>query len=211
MSSKKKKNPKNEIINDKKISSVIEVKEKDNKIVYVLILLIAILLGLLIFFAIFNKKECEECKKCDDSPIEIEVEPKYQLINFAGFRFKMPLNWDFVSDNSTYTISDNESKIFISFEEIKEDYEIFSSTDYQLNFLEKIQTSDNIKIDKSEKLDKYYLYEGKYNDYNYLIIAVGNDKKTVLVKTQFIDKLSFDNEKNNIIEFVLTSIKKSEE
>ena len=208
--SKKTKKSNNTIKKDEKISSVIEVKEKDNKLIYIFILIIAILLSLLVYFMFF--KECKiDCSKCNNPVVEIEVDPKYQLINYFGYNFKMPLDWDFVDDNTDYTISDTDNTIFISFEKIDEDFEIFTSNEYQINYLEKIQTSDNIKIDQSKKIDNYYLFEGKYNDYNYLMIAIGNEKKTVIVKTQFIDKLTYDNKKNYVMKFVLSSIKKSDE
>ena len=59
-------------------------------------------------------------------------------------------------------------------------------------------------------MDNYYLYEGSYNNYNYMIVAIGNDKKTVLVKAQFIDKVTFDKLKNDVIDFSLTGITKSD-
>lgn len=208
MSSKKNSKPKNIVRKDEKISSVIEIKEKDNKIIYVLILIIAILIALLVFFAFF--KECKNnCDNCEKSTIEIEVDPKYQLVNYAGFTFKMPLDWNFVGDDSN-NISNKEEKLFINFELINYDYNTFISDEIQRAFLESFQTSDNIKIDNTQKQDNYYLYEGSFNSYNYLVVALGNDKKTVLVKTKFVDKIAFDELKNDVIDFVISSISKDE-
>ena len=210
MSSKniKTKNNKRDTINkDEKISSIIEVKEKDNKIVYVLIIIIAILISLLIYYMFFNKCE-ESCVNCKVSPIEIEVEPKYQLFNYSGFKFKMPLDWDFVNEN--INISNKEETIFISFGVEDVEYETFISDEYQIRFLEQLQTSDNIKIDSTKNYDNYYVFEGNLNNYNYLIVALGNDKKTILVKTQFIDKVTFDKMRDSIIEFATSSIEISE-
>ena len=110
MSSKNNK-PKKEIKKDEKISSVIEVKEKDNKLLYILVIVILILLSLLIYFIFFNKKE-DKCDSCCSAPvIEIETDPKYQLINYEGFRFKMPLDWDFVSNDSIYSIVDTLTEL----------------------------------------------------------------------------------------------------
>lgn len=208
MSSKKNNKPKNVVKKDEKISSVIEVKEKDNKIVYVLILVVAILASFLVYFAFFNKCS-DNCEKCENSTIEIEVEPNYQLVNYVGFKFKMPLDWDFVGDLS-YTISDKDESIFISFDSINYDFESFTSDEIQKNFLESLQTSDNIKIDKSTKQDDYYLYEGTFNNYNFLIIAIGDSKKIVLVKTQFVDKVAYEKLKDNVIEFAKSGIQKAE-
>ena len=213
MSSKKntkKKENKVTVKKDQKISSVIEVKEKDNKLVYVLFIVVAILLSLLIYFIFFKdcKKKSDDCKT---PTIEIEVEPKYQLVNYSGFKFKMPLNWDFADDNNDYTIADNNETIFITFDKVDIEYETFTSNEYQDNYLEQLQTSDNIKIDNSKKEDNYTIYEGSFNNYAYLIVAIGNDSKTILVKTQFIDKITYNDHKNDIIEFATSSIEKSVE
>ena len=210
MSSKKKKTYiKDSIKKDEKISSVIEIKEKDNKLVYILIIIIAILLSLLIYFA-FIKNCKEKNEDCIKPAVPVDIKPKYQLINYAGFKFKTPLDWDFVNDSNDYSISNSEETIFISFENLEVDYETFISNEYQINFLEKLQTSDNIKIINTSKENDYYAYEGDFNNYNYLIIALGNDKKTILVKTQFIDKVTYNKSKNDIIEFAISSINKSE-
>lgn len=208
MSSKNTKNNKT-IKKDEKVSSVIEVKEKDSKLSYVLIIIILVLSSLLIYSFFFNNKK-EECEsKCSAPVVEIEVDPKYQLINYEGFRFKMPLNWDFVSDKNEYNIADKEETLFITLGYVDKDYDSFASNEYQSIFLENIQTSDNIKVEP-KKMDNYYLYEGSYNNYNYMIVAIGNDKKTVLVKAQFIDKVTFDKLKNDVIDFSLTGITKSD-
>lgn len=209
MSSKNSKN--NKVIKkDEKISSVIEIKEKDNKILYILVIIIVLLLSLLLYYMFF--KDCKEKEdSCTVPAVDTKCEPDYQLINYAGFRFKMPLDWDFVDSANNYTISDNNEKIFISFEIEDIEYDSFVSNENQNKFLEKIQTSDNIKIDQSSKNDNYYLYDGTYNNYNYQIIAIGNDKLTILVKTQFIDKVTYDNLKNNVLEFAISGIKKSED
>ena len=209
MSSKNNK-PKKEIKKDEKISSVIEVKEKDNKLLYVLVIVILILLSLLIYFIFFNKKE-DKCDSCCSAPvIEIETDPKYQLINYEGFRFKMPLDWDFVSNDSIYSIVDKEEKLFITLDKEEKDYDSFVSNEYQNIFLENIQTNNNIKIEKSMKESNYYLYEGNFNNYYSLIVAIGNEQKTIIVKAQFIDKVSYDELKNSLIEFATSSIETNE-
>ena len=104
-----------------------------------------------------------------------------------------------------------EETIFITFDYLEEDYEIFKSNEYQINYLEKVQTSDNIKIDSSKEIENYFIYEGSYNNYKYLIVAFGNENRTIFVKTQFIDKVTFDNLKDKVIEFAISSLEKSEE
>ncbi len=186
----------------------IEIEEKDNKIVYILIIVIAILLSIVSYYLFFNKCK-NDCSKCEITPLDNE--PKYQLINYSALTFKMPLNWSFVNDNTDYAITDSDNKIFISMETILASYNLFITNDYQNNFLEEIQTSNNIKIDKSKQEDNYYIYEGTYNSYNYLVIAVASGNRVVLVKTQFVDQATYNKQKKNVVEFVLSSIKKSDE
>ena len=181
-----------------------EVKreEKNNKLVYILFIIIIILVGLLLYF-IFINKEKKECDKCN---APIEEEPKYQLINYANFTFKMPLDWKFINDDSDSGITDTDNSIFISFEVIDESYNMFIQEEYQIDFLENLQTSDNIKIDQIKEYNNCFLYEGTYNNYDYLVVAKGNEKKTILIKTIFSNKSSYDKQRNKIIDFSLSDI-----
>ena len=180
------------------------IEEKNSKIVYILFIIIALLSSLLLYFIFFNKNNIE-CEKCSNI---IEEEPKYQLINYSNFIFEMPIEWNFVED---YNISNSNKSIFINIKSLDEDYNEFISNEYQISFLEEIQTSDDIKISNLKKEDNYYLYEGFYNDYRYLIIAIGNDDKTILIKTQFIDEVTYRKEKAKVFDFSLSGIKKSED
>ena len=183
-------------------------EEKDNKKIYILVLIFIMLLSILLYFLFFNKCKCD-CDKCEKETVE--VEPKYQLINYSGLTFKMPLDWNFVNKEEDYSIIDSKSRIFINMEIINESYELFITDEYQVTFLEGIQTSDNIKIDKSKQEDNYYVYEGSYNNYKYLIIAINDYDKVVLVGTKFVDLSAYNKEKKNVIDFSLSSILKSEE
>ena len=150
MSSNNKKNKtNNNIKKDEIISSVVEMKPKDNRIVYCLCLVIIILISLLIYFIFINtsKTKCE----CDPIEKEVEVLPKHQLINFQGFKFQMPLDWSFVGKENSYEISNTDENLFIVLDSLDEDYEVFKTDTYQKLFLEKIQTSSNTKIEHTNK------------------------------------------------------------
>ena len=196
--------------NDRLVSTVIEKEKKNNNRVIIISLVIIIIVLLICIFLMLLKPNKEKCPICSSVTIkEVEVEPKYQLINYNGFRFKMPLNWNFVSTDNKYEISDVDSKLFISFNYYDTDYSLFSSKEYQRMFLESLQTSGDIKIDSSEELEfnksKYIVYYGTSNSYNYMLVAIGNEEKIILISSQFVDKLSFDNMKNSVIDFVLSS------
>ncbi len=203
----KKANSKEDVL----VSSIIEKEKKCNNKLIVILSIIIVILIIVLLYMFFNKNSCDE-HQCSSVTIkEVEIDPKYQLINYNGFRFKMPLEWDFInSDNNKYEIADKEDKLYIFFNTIDVNYEMFDTGEYQKEFLESIQTSGDIKIDnvkeKEEDNKKYYLYEGKYNDYDYLIIVIGNNDKTILINAKFIDKISYNELKEEVIEFALTAI-----
>ena len=190
------------------VSSVVEKEKKPNSKIIIILSVIILILVCVIIFLIKSNDTDDDSLQCSSVSIkEVEVDPKYQLINFNGLRFKMPLDWNFVSNDSKYEIADEEEKLFIIFDTYNLGYEDFSTSEIQRFFLEQLQTSGDIKIDNSEeKENKYYLYEGSYNSYDYLIVAIGNKDKTVLVKTQFRDKISYSELKNKVIDFVLSAI-----
>ncbi len=204
------KNKKDNTNKDVLVSSIIEKKEKNKPIIYILSI-ITIVLIIILLYTIFTKNNCDEELQCSSVTIkEIEVEPKYQLINYNGFRFKMPLNWDFINNDNKYEIADKDDKLYIFFNIENVDFNLFISNEYQRQFLELIQTSGDIKINlnkvKEESEKKYYLYEGSYNDYDYLIVAVGNKEKTILINAKFIDKISYNELKEEVINFAFTAI-----
>ena len=185
------------------MSDELKREEKNNKLVYILFIIIMVLIGLLSYFVFINKNK-KECDKC----MVVEEPPKisYQLINYSNFTFKMPIDWEFINDSEEYEITNKNNNIFISFEVLNEGYNSFISDEVQLSFLENVQTSDNIKIVQLKKYNNCYLYEGTYNNYDYLMIAIGNENKTILIKAQFLDKISFNNQKNKVIDFALSGV-----
>lgn len=185
------------------------MKDSSKKIFIGLIMVIIILLAIISYFLFFKKSK--ECPKCSAVTIkEVEVDPKHQFINYQGFKFKMSLDWDFVISDKDYTISNKEENLVINLTSLDIDYTTFISSTYQKEYLEKVQTSDNIIINKSNKENKnnvdYYIMEGTYNSYNYLIIAIGNDKKTVLINSQFLNKVSYDKLKSSVIDFAISPL-----
>ncbi len=187
------------------------MKSSNKKIFIGLIIVIIILLSVVSYLLIFKKDK--ECPKCSAVTIkEVEVDPKHQFINYQGFKFRMSLDWDFVISDKDYTISNKEENLVINLTSLDIDYTTFISSLYQKEYLEKIQTSDNIIINKSSKENKdgvdYYIMEGTYNSYNYLIIAIGNDKKTILINTQFLNKVSYDKLKSSVVDFAISPLKK---
>ena len=193
-----------------KKEEIIKNENNNSKYINIILLSIIVILIIIIIIIIFNKDE-KNCPICDSTNNnETVIEPSYQLINYDGFRFKMPLDWNFVSNSNKYEIADKESKVYIYLKSSNMGYESFSEKDYQKEFLEALQTSDDIKIDGSEEKEEgnsnYILYFGTASSYNYLLVAIGNEEKTILINAQFVDKLSYDTLKDKVIEFAKTAI-----
>jgi uncharacterized protein YpmB len=207
--SSKKNNNKEDII----ISSTIEKTKKSNNILIISLLCTIIILFVLLCYYMFFKK-CDKESICSSfavKTVEVEVDPKHQFINYQGFKFRMSLDWDFVSTDNKYEISNKDENLFISLESINVSYDDFKSSAFQKTFLETLQTSGNINIEKEKTAEKdkkeYYLLEGTNNNYNYMITVIGNDEKVILVKTQFKDKVSYDKLKNSVIKFTVSALK----
>ena len=111
------------------------------------------------------------------------------------------------SNIDDYEISNKDENIFISLESIGVSYDEFVSDTYLKQYLEDIQTSGNIKIEKSLNKEKdkkdYYLLEGTNNSYIYVITVIGNDEKVILIKTQYIDNVSYEKLKDVVVDFLL--------
>lgn len=192
------------------VSSVIEKEKKNNYyLVGSLIIIIMILSSFCIYFLFF--RTCENDEKCEEVIVK-EIEVKYQLINYRGFKFVMPLDWDFVSNSDDYLIANSDNNLLISFDSVSMDYDSFLTDVYQKSFLENIQLLNNFKVEKTSQGAKedisYYLYEGTKESYNYMIVAIGNEYKTILVEAQFQDNVSYNKNKESIIDFAISSLKK---
>jgi diphthamide synthase (EF-2-diphthine--ammonia ligase) len=189
------------------------IENNNKKLIYILCVFVVELLGTSIY-GLFIKK-CEECPMCSAVSIkEVEVPPTYQVANYQGTAFKMPLDWNFVDQKDKYAITNKEENIFINIETLQVSFEEFVSSQYQKTYMENLQTSNNIKINKSSDIkeeDKnYYLMEGTYNSYDYMIVAVSKNDETVLVKVQFYDNVSYDKLKDVVLKFALSPLNKHE-
>ena len=91
------------------------IENNNRKLIYILCVFIVVLLGTSIY-GLFIKK-CEECPMCSAVSIkEVEVPPTYQVANYQGTAFKMPLDWNFVDQKDKYAITNKEENIFINIE-----------------------------------------------------------------------------------------------
>ena len=191
------------------VTSTITKKKNNSKTIIICLSIVIVLLSLVIIFLLLNNKSDNGGKCRSVAPIEKEL--KYQFINYNGYRFKMPLDWSFISEENAYEIINEKETMYVTLTTIKDSYEEFITSDYQKEYLEKIQVENNMTINKSSSGESngvsYYYMDGTYNSYNYYVVAIGDDDSVILISAQFIDKLTYTNNKQNIIDFAVSGIK----
>ena len=201
--------------NDIKKTDVLEssviTKKKNNTSTFIYSLIAVIVALILVILFLLNNK-CNKNDKCR-SVAPIEKELQYQLINYNGYNFRMPLDWSFISDSNNYEITNSKETMYMTLNTIKIAYDEFVTAEFQHDYLEKLQTENNIKINKSSSGEtaniKYYFLDGIYNSYNYCVVVVGDEDSVVLISTEFIDKLTYTNLKQVIIDFAVSASKNS--
>ena len=202
---------------EKKVSNEslpIEKNKKSKKgliAIIVLILIIILLATFLVYLLVFKEeKKCEVCEKCPEPEVEIiEKEPTYQYINFDGYRFKIPLDWNFEGNSSDYRFINEEENVYTLISNVDTvSYSTFVSEEYQKIYQETLQTSYSISINNSEEktLDGkyYYLMEGIYESYKYIIIVTENSNGIFLTEAQFENNSVYTNKKQEVIDFALS-------
>lgn len=194
-------------------------KNKDNKIFIIIILSVVtiILLSVVLYFIFFKEeKKCEVCN-CPKPETKVEIqyvekEPTIQYINFLGYRFSMPLDWNFEGDGQEYKFINGEENVYVLISSVDSiDYDTFVSSDYQKVYLEELQTSYDISINRKEEKTKeeinYYLMEGLYDSYDYMIIVTKTDEGIFLTEAQFENNSVYTNKKQEVIDFALSYLK----
>lgn len=188
----------------------------DNKKLIIKLLSSIIVILIIVLLCVIFLDEEKECICVEQDPnVEIkyiEKEPTIQYINYLGYRFSMPLDWNFEGDDQDYKFINGEETIYVSISNIDTvDYETFVSDDYQKIYLEELQTNYDISINRKEEKTQneknYYLMEGVNNSYEYMIIVTKNDNGIFLIETQFENNSIYNNKKQEVIDFALSYMK----
>jgi len=221
---------KREMVNKDKVDEVVEPVEKEdkveenilenssnnskkNKIVIIILLVIILMLALGLFYFLFIKKE-KECDKCECTPeIKfVEKKPTIQYINFNGYRFSIPLDWSFEGNTSDYKFINNAENMYVSISSLDTiTYDLFISSDYQKMYIEKLQSESDIFINHKEEKSveelKYYIMDGTYDSYNYVIIVTENENGVFVINAQFENNSVYTNKKDEVINFAVSYVK----
>ena len=179
-------------------SSVIE-KKRNNKVgLYILLSFIGLFCAVVCFVVLINKKE-----KLENSTNDKVIQ--YQLISYDNYNFKMNNDWTLFNGSE---IKNNKETMHISLSTLDVPFEEFTSSEYQKEFLESYQTDNNLIINKTDKEiveDKEYFYmDGFSNSYNYYVVVIGDENKVVLISSEFIDKITYTDLKQDLIDFALS-------
>ena len=194
-------------------TSVIVKEKNNNKTIYILSIVIGILCLFIVFMFFTNSSYCEKSNCRSELPMEKQL--NYQYINYNGNRFKMSLDWKFISDKNLYEISNKKETMYMTLSALDVPYDIFKSSVYQKEYLQKLQTEKNITIDKTSSNEsngvKYYTMDGTYNSYNYYVVVIGDSDSVTIISAQFIDKLTYTNMKQQVIDFATSASKNNKE
>lgn len=210
-----------------------EIKENNKPLIAVLVVIILILGSITCYLAFIkeekecpkcpDQKECEKCQKCEvcEECEECEFEfvgseQVYQYINFKGYHFAMPIDWTFMGDTDEYKFINEDEDIYVQISELEIKYEDFIAEDFQKKYVETLQNDYDITInkryEKKEELEEisYYVLEGLYESYDYIIIVVEKEEEIFLIESQFKDSFTYSNKKQEVIDFALSKNKNSD-
>ena len=207
---------------------------KNNKVLIAILVVIILTLGSITFYLTFLKeekecpkcpeqKECEKCQKCEvcEECEECELEfvgseQVYQYINFKGYHFEMPIDWKFMGDTDEYKFINDDEDIYVLITENDTKYEEFVAENFQKKYVETLQNEHDITINKRyEKVHEtegitYYILEGLYESYDYIIVVVEKEDGIFLIESQFKDSFTYSNKKQEVIDFAISKDKNSD-
>lgn len=206
---------KDDVIIDNSNNDNLNRNKKTNIILIFVLLFIIVVLAIFLCYFLFVKKdkECEVCLKCPEQEVKvIEKNPTVQYINFDGYRFSIPLDWNFEGDTSDYKFTNKNESIYVLISNLDTiSYSTFVSSEYQKVYLERLQSDYDIFITNSnEKVkdkDKYYLMEGTYESYAYIIVVTENNNGIFLTEAQFKNNSVYNSKKREVIDFALSYMK----
>lgn len=194
------------------VEQVKEEKPIKNNCKIIIFALIIVLILFIISFSLmiyFMNDRSSTIPKCEENIKYVEKEPSFQYINFNGYIFKMPIDWNFINNSSDYLFINKAEDIFVQIEYSKDlEFETFISDEYQKEYLELLKSDENIFINnrvlKTKNDINYYSMEGTYDNYNYMIVVVPNVEGIFTIKAEFKDNNAYNNKKSEIIEFALS-------
>ena len=206
---------------NKKIISSIEkedflgLKINNKKTIIFLVIVISLLLVLsfvlniyLLFFRENKVKEIDNCPKCEEQK-EIIIKEKY--INYNGYNFMIPNEWNFVSNDNEYKLSNNDNNLEIELLLDETNYEDFKNEEILKPYLQDLQVKKNISKVSSKEMSEndktYYFIEGKKDSYLYNRVMLPCDSGMIMIDVLYENQKAYNNLKNDVINFATSYVK----
>ena len=204
---------------NKKIISSIEkenflgLKINNKKTVIFLFVIIMLLLGLSLVFNVYllffrNNKVIEKCTKCQEQK-EVVVKEKY--INYNGYNFMIPYEWNFVSSDNSYKLSNKDHNLEIELLLDETNYEEFKKEDKLKQYIQDLQVKKNIsKVNHKEMSENdktYYFIEGKKDSYLYNRVILPCDNGMIMIDVLYENQKAYNNLKKDVISFATSYVK----
>ena len=199
---------------NKDICECNRIKETNQKTLLfpIICVVIVLLLSTIAYLLFFKTEKCKECI-CPQQEIKyIEKEPTIQYINFQGYRFSIPLDWNFEGNSSEYKFINIEETIYVLVSDLETiDYNTFISEEFRNVYLDTLQTKYDISIkntrEKEQDEKKYYIMEGIRDSYNYNIIITEKESGIFITEVQFESNNVYAEKKQEVINFALSYVK----
>ncbi len=172
-------------------------------IIVILLLICSVFLNFMLYIK-RNDKKCEECKLCEE-----KVESK--KINIEGYNFTISNDWLLTIENDKVLLTDNDESLSVHLSLNNDSYDLITKNDNLKVYIEELQSKDNVFINsykEETKNDiKYYIMEGKKDDFPYINILVDKGGKTFSATGIFENETSLSKNQEKIIETIINATK----
>ncbi len=178
-------------------------------IIIIIILLLVLSFVLNIYLLFFREnKVVDNCPKCEEQK-EVIVKEKY--INYNGYNFMIPEEWNFVSSDNSYKLSNKDNNLEIELLSDETNYEDFKNEEVLKPYLQDLQVEMNISKVNSKEITEndntYYFIEGKKDSYLYNRVILPCDSGMIMIDVLYENQKSYNNLKNDVINFATSYVK----
>ena len=178
-------------------------------IIIIIILLLVLSFVLNVYLLFFREnKVVDNCPKCEEQK-EVIVKEKY--INYNGYNFMIPEEWNFVSSDNSYKLSNKNNNLEIELLSDETNYEDFKNEEVLKPYLQDLQVEMNISKVNSKEITEnektYYFIEGKKDSYLYNRVILPCDSGMIMIDVLYENQKSYNNLKNDVINFATSYVK----
>ena len=201
------------IINSIEKENFLGLKLNNKKTLMFLVIIVLLLLGFSLILNVYllffrENRVIDKCSKCEEQK-EVVVKEKY--INYNGYNFMIPNEWNFVSSDNSYKLSNKDNNLDIELLIDETSYEDFKNEEKLKQYLQDLQVKKNIsKIsnkEMSENEKTYYFIEGKKDSYLYNRVILPCDNGMIMIDVLYENQKAYNNLKKDVINFATSYVK----